>query len=247
MFKKSLLTVLCLLAVILAPVSVYAQAKKVALVSFYSDKKIGGTGMGTLAESLIKDPSFNLQPLVDKVYDRFTTEFAKDFPFELIGYDEIINTPGYREFETSLVADTNKGISKAMGIQYARAKELVLAYGGPTLLIGDDKLDQCRMLKLFPSADGVMFVSMDYEIEPRAMGFAAGVTCNITISLFDKSCNKVFRIKESAKSSSKVPAIKGIPVMDPKKIQPMCEEATEALFEDLQGRLPKMVKKAGKL
>jgi len=247
MTKKPVLVFLCLMAAFLTPATMFAQAKKVALVSFYSDKKIGGTGMGKLGESLVNDPSFNLQPLVDKAYDRFVNEFAKDFPFELLSYEEVIAAPGYREFETSLVADTTKNISKAMGIQYARAKELVLAYGGPTLLIGDDKLDQCRMLKIFPNADGVMLVSMDYEFESRAMGFAAGVTCNITISLFDKSCNKVFRIKESAVSKSKVPAVRGIPVMDPKKIQPMCEEATEALFDDLKGRLPKMVQKSGKL
>ena len=38
----------------------FAQ-KKVALVTFYCDEKIGGTGLGTAAESLINDPSFNLQ------------------------------------------------------------------------------------------------------------------------------------------------------------------------------------------
>lgn len=223
-----------------------AQAKKVALVSFYSDKKIGGTGLGATTEALINDPSFNLQPLVTKAYQRFL-EFAKEFPFEFMDYKEVVGNPEYREFRSTIIMDTSKGFNKAMGVQYARAEELVLAYGGKTLLIAEDKQDQCRMTKIFPTADGVMLVAMDYEFESRAMGFAAGIKANITISLFDKTCNKVFRINESAVSKSKVPAVKGIPVMDPKKIQPMCEDATDELFDDLKGRLAKMVKKSGKL
>ena len=245
--KKSLVfTLLFLLTAFLAPATMMAQAKKVALVSFYCDKKVGGTGLGSTTEALINDPSFNLQPLVTKAYERFV-EFAKDFPFEMIDYNEVVGNAEYREFRSGILFDTSKGINKAMGVQYARAKELVLAYGGKTLLISEDKQDQCRMTKIFPTADGVMLVSMDYEFDARAMGFAAGIKANITISLFDKTCNKVFRVNESANSKSKVPAVKGIPVMDPKKIQPMCEDATDELFEDLQGRLAKIVKKSGKL
>lgn len=246
MKKPLVFTLLFLLTAVLVPSTMMAQAKKVALVSFYCDKKVGGTGLGSITESLINDPSFNLQPIVDKAYERFLG-FAKDFPFEMMDYNEVVNNAEYREFRSGVLFDTSKDINKAMGVQYARAKELVLAYGGKTLLISEDKQDQCRMTKIFPTADGVMLVSMDYEFDARAMGFAAGIKANITISLFDKTCNKVFRVNESATSKSKVPAVKGIPVMDPKKIQPMCEEATDALFEDLQDKLAKIVKKSGKL
>jgi hypothetical protein len=242
-----LLAPLFLLMALLVPNTMMAKAKKVALVSFYCDKKIGGTGLGAAGEALIEDPNFNLQPIVDKAYDRFVNEYAKDFPFEMIPYEEVANNPEYRAFRSSVIFDTSKGVNKAMGIQYARAKELVLAFGGATLLMGEDKQDPCRLNKIFPAADGLMFVSLDYEFEGRAMGFAAVVKANITISLFDKSCNKVFRINESAVSKSKVPAVKGIPVMDAKKIQPMCDDATEELFEDLKGKLAKIVKKSSKL
>jgi hypothetical protein len=245
--KKSIVfTLLLLLTASLVPATVMAQAKKVALVSFYCDKKVGGTGLGAMTEALINDPSFNLQPIVDKAYERFL-EFSKDFPFEMMAYDEIANNAEYKEFRSSVIFDTSKGVNKAMGVQYARARELVLAYGGPSLLISEDKQDPCRMTKIFPTADGVMLVSMDYEFDSRAMGFASGIKANITISLFNKKCDKVFRINESAVSKSKVPAVKGIPVMDPVKIQPMCQDATDELFEDLKGKLAKIVKKSGKL
>src|SRR5688500_14818490 len=78
--------------------SVFAQ-KKIALVSFYCDKKIGGTGMGTVGESLMNDPNFNLKPLVDKSYDRFVNEFAKDFPFTLIDKAEFVSKEEYKNYQ----------------------------------------------------------------------------------------------------------------------------------------------------
>src|SRR5687767_9107225 len=69
---------------LLSTIQLFAQDKKIALVTFYCDKKIGGTGLGSAAESLINDPSFDLKPLVDKSYERFVNEFAKDFPFKLM-------------------------------------------------------------------------------------------------------------------------------------------------------------------
>jgi uncharacterized membrane protein len=79
------------------------------------------------------------------------------------------------------------------------------------------------------------------------MGFAAGAVAYLNIFLYDKKCDKVFRIRERAVSKGKVPAAAGIPIMNVQKIQPLCQDATEALFEDLKGRLGKIVKKSGNL
>jgi hypothetical protein len=76
------------------------------------------------------------------------------------------------------------------------------------------------------------------------MGVAAGITAHITIALYDKKCDKVFKIREDGKSKGKVPAVMGVPAMKPEKIQPLCQDATEELFKDLQGRLAKIIKKS---
>jgi hypothetical protein len=221
-----------------------AQDKKIALVTFYSDKKIGGTGLGTASESLINDPSFNLKPLVDKSYERFVNEFAKDFPFKLIDNAEIVGNAEYKSYRSKFLADTTKGINKLSGLQYVTAKDLIFAYGDIPGLIKEENRDQCNLIKIFPAADGTMFVVMDYEFESRIMGLGAGIRAYLSIFLYDKKCEKVFRIRESAASKGKVPAVAGIPVMDPKKIQPLCQDATDELFEDLKGRLGKIVKKS---
>jgi hypothetical protein len=242
--KKIFLPVLM---VLLAFTTTFAQEKQVALVTFFGDKKIGGTGMSTIGESLMKDPAFNLQPLVEKAYNRFVNEFAKDFPFKLIDAKEISSNADYQAYKSVMLADTSKGFNKAIGIQYAIIPGMIWAYGDAQGLLSEAKRDPCNLAKIFPAADGILFVTMDYEFESRAMGFAAGAVAYLNMFLYDKKCDKVFRIRERAVSKGKVPAVGGIPVMNVEKIQPLCEDATEALFDDLKGRLAKIVKKSGKL
>ncbi len=242
--KKPNLTMAIAMVCLLLSASAFAQ-KKVALVTFYCDKKIGGTGIGTAAESLLNDPNFNLKPLVDKAYDRYVTEFAKDFPFQLIDNSEIVSNADYKSYKSRYMADTTKGFNKLAGLQFVTAKDLVFAYGDITLAKEENR-DQCNMTKIFNTADGILFVSMDYEFESRLMGLGAGITAYLNMFLFDKECGKIFRIREYGKSKGKVPAVAGIPVMDPAKIQPLCEDATEVLFAELKGKLGKIVKKSAK-
>jgi hypothetical protein len=231
---------------LLLSVQLFAQDKKIALVSLYCDKKIGGTGLGTAIESLINDPSFNLKPLVDKSYDRFVNDFAKDFPFKLIDNAEIVSNEEYKNFKSRWMQDTTRTVSKLSGFQFVTAKDMTFAYGDLLPLVKDENEDRCIMAKIFPNADGILFVSMDYEFESRIMGLGAGITAYLNMFLYDKKCDKVFRIREYGKSKGKVPAVAGIPVMDPKKITPLCEDATEVLFEELAGKLGKIVKKSAK-
>jgi hypothetical protein len=239
--RKIILSASLILSLILTG---FSQDKKVALVTFFGDKKIGGTGMSTIGESLMKDPNFNLAPLVDKAYERFANEFAKDFPFKLIDQNEISSNADYQHFKSSMMADTASGFNKSMGIQYAVVKGFVWAYGDMQGLLKEEKRDPCNLAKIFPQADGILFVTMDYEFQSRAMGFAAGAVAYLNMFMYDKKCDKIFRIREQGVSKGKVPAVGGIPIMDVNKIQPLCQDATEVLFEELKGKLGKIVKKS---
>jgi hypothetical protein len=239
--RKIILSASLILSLVLTG---FSQDKKVALVTFYGDKKIGGTGMGTFGESLMKDPNFNLQPLVEKSYERFVNEFAKDFPFKLIDQNEINGNAEYQAYKSSMLADTTSGLNKSIGLQYAVIKGMIWAYGDIQGLLKEEKRDPCNLAKIFPQADGILFVTMDYEFQPRAMGFAAGAVAYLNMFLYDKKCDKIFRIREQGVSKGKVPAVGGIPVMDVNKIQPLCQDATEALFDELKGKLGKIVKKS---
>jgi hypothetical protein len=225
---------------------VSAQDKKVTLVTFFSVKKISGTGLGVAAESLVSDTNFNLKPSVQKAYIQFITEFAKDFPFKLDDKGVTASNAEYQNYHSKMFWDTAKAANKALNYQFVSADGLILALPGGALVKAEDR-DECNLAKIFSGSDGIMFVQIDYEIESRMMGVAAGITANIDIALYDKKCEKIFRIRESGKSSKKVAAVAGIPVMKPEKIQPLCEDATEQLFNELNGKLGKIIKKSGKL
>jgi hypothetical protein len=245
--KKINVILVCLFAGLFLSAKVMAQDKKVALVTFYCDKKIGGTGMGAAGESLMKDPRFNLQPIVDKAYVTFTTQFAKDFPFKLLDKATVTGNPAYKSYSSKFMWDTTKNSNKLAGMQYAVVDGYIWAFAGGTL-VNDDKRDEVNLYKIFQSqCDGVMFVHLDYEITAGMGGFNASVTAYFNMTLWDKNGKKVFAIRESGVSKKKVAAVGGIPVMSVEKIQPLCEDATNVLFAELQDKINKIVKKSAKL
>ncbi|MCX8491848.1 MAG: hypothetical protein ORN54_12350 [Cyclobacteriaceae bacterium] len=151
--------------------------KKIALLTFYCDKKIQGTGLGPI-ENLINDPNFSLQPLVNKSYKRFIEEFAKEFPFQLVDHQVISSNEQYRNYKSKMLVDTSKNANKFMGVQYAVVDGFIFAYGGAKGLLKDENWDPHNLSKMFSDIDGILFVSMDYEFEQRLMGFGAGIKVN---------------------------------------------------------------------
>jgi hypothetical protein len=245
--KKFNLILACIFAALFLSTKVIAQEKKVALVTFYGDKKIGGTGLGTAGEALMKNPNFNLQPIVDKAYTRFTTEFAKDFPFQLLDKKTVTENPAYHSYHSRFLVDTSKGANKALGLQYAVVDGFIWAFAGGKLVKTENR-DEVNLYNIFKNeCDGVMFVSVDYEITPGFGGLFANVTAYLNMTLWDKAGNKVFTVRESSLSKKKVPAVGGIPIMSVEKIQPLCEDATNVLFSELQDKIKKIVKKSTKL
>lgn len=94
-----------------------------------------------------------------------------------------------------------------------------------------------------------MFVSMSYAWEPKVSvgGLGnAGIRSNINMDLFNKDAMKVFKLDEYATSKKSVALVSGAPILIYDKLMPMCENATEELLEDLNKKLPKIIKKVDK-
>lgn len=244
LIKKISVVIVCLVAVLFLSTKIMAQEKKVALVTFYCDKKIGGTGLGSAGESLMNDPNFNLKPIVEKAYTTFTTQFAKDFPFKLVDKATVTENPAYKAYESKFLWDTTKNANKLAGIQYAVVDGFIWAFAGGSLVKAENR-DEVNLYKILQAnCDGVMFVNLDYEITPGMGGFSANITAYFNMTLWDKNGKKVFTIRESGASKKKVAAVGGIPVMSVEKIQPLCEDATNVLFAELQDKINKIVKKS---
>jgi len=233
-----------------------AYGQKVAIVTFYVDKYIDykkaneGTRSTYNARTLADDPSFDLRPVLQEFYETFKKDFVKDFPFEIIDEQEILESPMYQAYHgLDGVEDTD-----SVDIFMENINDRFIAIDGYNVLpSGGNMLRSWRteshLLKMFPELDGVMFVYMHYQFEPKvAIGGMgnAGMRAFINIDLFNKDAKKVFKMEEYATSKKSVPLIQGTPIMTSDKILPMCENATERLLEDLQKELPKLVKKVDK-
>jgi len=219
----------------------FAQ-KKVAVVTFYADKIVDLSDLGGLISlaavtQLKDDPNFNLKPLLEKYHDKFFNAYAKSFPFELLPEATVTGNKEYQAFKPTLV-----GIDQDMS--YFQTYEGYVAIA-PTLSSANVQ----GMLKLFPEADGVLYIYIKFALNK---GFGVGGTATTKmqaythLALYNKKGDNVFAINEHANSKKTGVMVGGVPVMKPEKLLPMCESALDELMEDLDGRLDKIIKKTNK-
>ena len=225
-------------------INLFAQKKKVAVVTFYANKYIeaderlaGGAQLTAAISKLSKDDDFNLKPTLDKFHKAFFEEFAEEFPFELIEESDVLNNEDYKNY---VRRDTSYNfLNNSLSMEGYNLYDVSFVY----------KKDLEKMIEIFDDVDGFMFVYISYKISPKisvgGMG-TAGIAANITIKVWNKEAKKVFNIFEYEMSKKTVPLVAGIPVMKTKDILPACEDASDRLLEALRKKLPKMVKKVGK-
>lgn len=227
----------------------YAQKKKVALTTFWVSKHIGfeelgGTaGLAASIASLGEDPNFNLQPVLDNFYNTFMTDYVKQFPFELLPEDEVLNKAEYQAYEGRFNEDKDQDRNKLFQ-QFLTPKTYKPLQES---LFKGEKSNQMQMASMFKNdADGIMFVSMGYEFVKKALPFTAGIRAFVRIKIWDKEGKKVLSVNEYGTSKKSVAIVGGIPVMKIEKLLPLCESASEKLVKDLNKRLGKIAKKSAK-
>jgi hypothetical protein len=237
MKKTFLLLASC---IILITAGSYAQDKKVAVISMYAVKKIGVSSFGNTAEiavsKLIDDPMFNMEPFLKSFHTQFFETYSKAFPFQLLPEEQVINNEAYKAYQPLGIA-TSGVLKDTYNLPYPGYKVIIPAMGHEN----ENKLQQ-----MFPQADGVMKVFLDFDLVKVGLGGMGVVKVEAfaNIILYNKAGDKVFSIREYAKSKNMSPLIGGVPVMTPDKILPMCESALNQLMADLDKDLPKIIKKA---
>jgi hypothetical protein len=236
--KKSFLLAPILLFVLIT--GSYAQNKKVAVITFYAVKQIDVGSFGnsaTLAVKLASDPNFNVSPILTNFHDQFFNEYAKSFPFQLLPEEQVINNEAYKTF-VPLGEEATSGVLKDNYNLPFNGYKVVLPLIGHT--------NERNLLSIFNQCDGVMKVYIDFSLSKIGFGGMGivKVTAFANIALFNKEGEKVFSIKEDAKSKSTSALIGGVPVITPEKILPMCESAMTELMAELQKDMPKIIKKA---
>lgn len=234
---KKILFALALFSVLIT--NVFAQEKKVAVVTFYIDKMInlsefGPAGLAARTK-LSEDSAFNLTPLLNEFHKQFFEVYAKQFPFQLVPEETVINNEQYKVFVPPMEGGT--GLLKDIyHLPYPGYKVML-----PVMGHGQER----DVLKMFQT-DGVMKVYIDFKLVKIGFGGmgVVKVEAYANFSLFDKNGDKIFSDKAWEKSKNMSPLVGGFPVMTPEKILPMCESAMAELMKELQDDMPKLIKKA---
>ena len=217
--------------------------KKVALTTFWVKKHIGFEqleGPAALAAQIMtlsENPNFDLTSVLDNFYETFTKEYSKEFPFELLSEEEVLKSEAYLNYEPKW--DNGLSLFK----QYLTPQDYKVMTES---LIKGENSNSRQMLKKFPQADGVMFVSMGYDFIKKPVPFTAGIRAYVKIKLWNQEGKKVFSIREYGTSKKSIGIVAGIPIMKPSKLLPLCESASEKLVSDLSKKIGKMTKKAAK-
>lgn len=220
------------------PFCLSAQNKKVAVVTFYIDKRIDLSefGLETTADilKLGEDPNFNLEPMLQNFHTEFFNNYSKNFTFDLVPEAEVVNNDAYKAFvpEGRPAAAIDRMYISSAGYK-------VVQYNWGTQNTKD-------LIKIFPQYDGIMFVGIHFSLVKGMSIGGTGVVkvkANVVLGLQNKDDKKVFYIAESGTSKKTALAVGGLPVMSPEKILPMCQSAMDELMEGLQKRLPKLLKK----
>jgi len=220
---------------------VHAQDKKVAVVTFFINKKLDVSEFGDVTviavNKLLTDSSFNMAPLLNDFHEIFFKSYSQEFPFQLVPEDQVINNDGYKAY-VPLHEDTT-GLLKSSNF-------IVSVNGYKTYPYGLGYKNEKNLVKILSQYDGVMDVYITFSLVKIGFG-GMGVVKVMALShiaLFNKNGDKVFGLEEDAKSKSVSPMVAGVPVMTPEKILPLCESALSQLMISLQKDIPKITRKS---
>lgn len=231
---------------VLTSTMVNAQKKKVAVISFYADKVIDLSEVDASADFIAKNtelsdnPDFNLAAPLKKFHEAFFSNYVDEFDFELVPEAEVLALPEYKDFEAEYGDYKNIGGQDAY--ESVDGYKVIQNYG--------QRLE-VKNLKPIAEAlgvDAIMFVRLNYRFNKTGIGKLGyfSIQAVVNISLYSKENKSIFQFNELAGSKKKAAMVGGIPVMTPKKIQPMCESATDELIKDMNKKIERLSKKANK-
>lgn len=189
-----------------------------------------GAGAGTLAQRLLQDESFDLSPMVDLLHSKTYGEYAERLPVTVMSEQQVIQTDRYRNFQ---LLDKASSDERLQSVNRLLVPERYKKYDLKRDLTSSRKQ---KMFGAVPDeADALLFVSADYEmIEDNPFWYwflpispdRAYIESTVRMEMVDRSGNTILEISRTARSDNHVNTVGGV-TMEPSKIQPLCEEATE--------------------
>ncbi|WP_299115483.1 hypothetical protein [uncultured Winogradskyella sp.] len=224
----------------------HSQKKKVAVIAFYADKVIDLSEVDASADFIAKNtalsdnPDFNLSNPLNKFHEAFFNNYVNEFDFELVPEEKVLELPEYKKFKAEYGDYKNIGGQEAF--ETIDGYKVIQSYG--------ERLE-VKNIKPIAEAlgvDAIMFVRLNYRFNKTGIGKLGyfSIQAVVSLSLYSKNNKSIFQFSELAGSKKKAAMVGGLPVMTPKKIQPMCDSATDELIKDMNKKIDRLSKKANK-
>ena len=223
----------------------HSQIKKAAIISIYGSKNLSDDPLETkLYEALLDDDSFDISKTVLTFEEMIETKIVPSFGFPFMPKSDVVTTEEYKGIKTRYMEEIDEKSSGwdkfFQGLVPAEGYKNLASFG-----IVNDKKAILKFFELFPDVDAVMIAYIDYNLYDGVGAFGMSkkkVYANANIKLFNRDGKRIFKLKESESSDKGVLAVVGI-VPSPEKLKPLIEEATENLFNGLDKKIAKSMKK----
>lgn len=218
-----------------------AGQPKVAIVSVYCNKEIATpdfTGMAAAITRLADDEDFNLTPMVGKIHDKVFSEYTSNLEYDFVSEEEVLNNPKYEK--SIFEAGSWSGNYEQRDRWYLRPDGYLPISTNPGKKVSREAFSR------FDGIDGIMMVSISYELEKvgmEVMGFGnARMKAIGTIRIVDANGKKMFKVVQFASSKDKIKFSLG-GMFKTEELMPLAEDATQQLFEKLDARIIQKNKK----
>jgi len=213
-------------------------------VSVYANKAIHPNWSGGLVGDLIQmsdNEKFNTQKITGDLRDLIFNDLSKEFPFEFIPQDSIINNTDYQ----ALIKDPS-AFMEAATFGNASAEEPLNGY----MLFNyiSNKMEK-KLFEIFPQADAIMIVDLEFFLEASTLLLnttigPANAASYANFKLIDKSGKKIMTLRgNGVNEDDKVKVAANQIVKNKEFIPDYMLKAIEILFADIKANIPKQVQK----
>jgi hypothetical protein len=221
-----------------------APIDKVAVVAVGANKYIDmeefGLGQNIMAE-LAKDDEFDVTPAVTSTHRFVFGDFRTRLPFELLDEKRIVPAERYQAF-VAFPASPFKDLQARhfVGARVGNhAYKPVLTSWIASIGIGV-KERRDRLFATVPDeADAIMLVHVSYKLDKEASMFGAGmarIIAYLQADIVDRKGRTVLSVVRNATSRDQVEFAFNS-VVSPKKIQPLCLDATDQALRAMDAYL----------
>lgn len=247
---KKTFTLIVVAIVLMLSNNVYAQLKKVAIISIYGNRNLSDNPLDrAFNEKLLKDSSFNVNGIVEKFANYVNEEMIKDFPFEFVPKNEVVNNPEYKKLaEVASASKHNESydlLDGKVSVYSTAPGYLPIASFG---IVDDVKAIKQAFTFLPADVDGVMIAFVTFKLEDQAgmMGLTVKkVRAYANVKIFNREGKRIFKLKETELSKESVTGAMGV-VVEPNKVMNLVKSAFDELLDAMKKKMPKSLAKLAK-